>query len=81
MRLADNTSKTQVQVITLDFHSYARLVCTVIAYILANFFNNTEQSIKPIREIREKRLLHDQADDLLQFLCHEIIRSDFSNAG
>lgn len=66
--------------ITLDFHSYARLVCTVIAYILANFFNNTEQSIKPIREIREKRLLHDQARDLLRFLCHEIIRSDFSNA-
>jgi len=47
---------------------------------LSKVAETLEQSIKPIREIREKRLLHDQAHDLLRFLCHEIIRSDFSNA-
>ncbi|KAH7847794.1 hypothetical protein Vadar_030322 [Vaccinium darrowii] len=36
--------------------------------------------IKPIREIREKKLRQDQALDLFRFLCNEVITKDFSNA-
>ncbi|KAH7846802.1 hypothetical protein Vadar_018348 [Vaccinium darrowii] len=57
------------------------LVCTVIACIIVNDFNITDQLlIQPIREIQEKKLLHSQALGLLQFLCKEVITKDFLKA-
>ncbi|KAF7138248.1 hypothetical protein RHSIM_Rhsim07G0243100 [Rhododendron simsii] len=77
LRHADNT-RPKFKESLLHFHSYAKLICTVIAYIIiANDFINTVPLIKPIRETKE---LQDHALALLQFLCEKVIESNFSNA-
>ncbi|XP_058225611.1 uncharacterized protein LOC131334552 [Rhododendron vialii] len=54
--------------------------CAVKKRLHAMFWKVTEKFVPLIKPIREKKMLHDQALALLQLLCEEVIKSDFSNA-
>ncbi|GMP22334.1 hypothetical protein CsSME_00000399 [Camellia sinensis var. sinensis] len=45
------------------------------------FWEIVQNFVPCIKHVREKKMIHNQAQELVQFLCNEIVKSNYSNAG
>ncbi|KAF5959055.1 hypothetical protein HYC85_000264 [Camellia sinensis] len=72
-----------------DFHLSSRRFERWSVKRGANSLTNSEEksafnvlgNLPCIKHVREKKMIHNQAQELIQFLCNEIVKSNYSNAG